>query len=66
MEYVDTESSEVLVGEGGAGAPAIYVIGSTEHPFDVDALARVRACTVVKVPVRDWNSSLTPWPAPGL
>ena len=30
----------------------------------VGALSEGRACTIVRVPVRDWNDSLTPWKAP--
>ena len=66
MKYVDIERRVVFPGASGAGAPVIYVIDAAEHPFDIDEPARGRACTIVKVCVRDWNDSLTPWRAPGI
>jgi len=54
------------VGSGGKTAPVIYVIDSPEHPIDLAGPAEGVACTIVTVPVANWNDSLTPWPAPGL
>ncbi|MBQ9000340.1 MAG: alpha/beta hydrolase [Eggerthellaceae bacterium] len=66
MKYVDINRRAVFPGANGACAPVIYVVDAEEHPFDIDAPARGRACTIVKVCVRDWNDSLTPWRAPGI
>ena len=60
------EQSEIRVGAGGVTAPVVYVVDSPEHPFDIGSVAAGIACTIVTVPVADWNDSLTPWPAPGL
>ncbi|MBM6682574.1 alpha/beta hydrolase [Collinsella intestinalis] len=81
MGYVDATGCEVFAGKGqhgalgpeacalvasGPEAPVIYVIDSPEHPFDVAMAASGIRATVVRVPVRSWNDSLTPWPAAGL
>ena len=66
MGYIDIDSCEVFVGEGEASAPVIYVIDAVEHPFGVGELAKGRVCTLSRVAMRDWNDTLTPWPAPGL
>ena len=66
VEHVDAVSTGALVGSCGAAAPVIYVIDSSEHPFDVATAARGIAANVVSVPVRSWGDALTPWPAPGL
>lgn len=66
MKYIDIDHRKAYPGTGGAQAPVIYVIDATEHPFDINEAASNRACTVVSVAVRDWNDSLTPWPAQGL
>ena len=50
----------------GDGSPSIiYVIDSTEHPFDIGSIAEGLSSTVVSIPVDNWNDALTPWPAPG-
>lgn len=46
-------------------APIIYVIDSEEHPFEISDVAEKAKSTVVSIPIRDWNDSLTPWPSPG-
>lgn len=66
MRYVDIERAEVIPGTGGPAAPVAYVIDLPEHPFDVAGAARGLAANVMRVPVRSWDDSLTPWPAPGL
>ncbi|WP_455136855.1 alpha/beta hydrolase-fold protein [Thermophilibacter sp.] len=66
MRCVDVGRAEAMLGSGGLAAPVVYVIDLPEHPFDVAAAARGLAANVVRVPVRDWCDSLTPWPAPGL
>ena len=66
MNRISREPRNIHRGTGGANAPVVYVIGSTEHPFELDGPASGRACTVVDLPVCDWNDSLTPWPAAGL
>ena len=66
MGYVDIGKVEVFRGTGGDSSPVIYVIDSQDHPVGVRAVAEGRASTVVSIPVRDWNDSLTPWKAPGL
>ena len=66
MQYINADSRKLFRGSDGANAPTIYVVDMAEHPFDIDEPARNRACTIVKVTVRDWNNSLTPWPASGL
>lgn len=66
MAYVDTAALTVFDGSGDSTAPVVYVIDAVEHPFDIDGLESGRGFTVVKVPLRDWNDSLTPWPAAGL
>ena len=64
MGYIDIANVEVFRGAAGDASPVIYVIDSTDHPMGVGALSEGRACTIVWVPVRDWNDSLTPWKAP--
>lgn len=66
MGYIELERAELLPGSAGAGGPIIYVIDLPEHPFDLATAARRCAANVVRVPVRVWNDSLTPWPAPGV
>ena len=66
ISYVDAKHRTVFRGTGGTSAPVVYVVDAAEHPFDIGGLVRGRACTVVKLPFRVWNDSLTPWPAPGL
>ncbi|MBP3884556.1 MAG: alpha/beta hydrolase [Olsenella sp.] len=66
VRYVDEESCEAFAGTAGALAPVIYVIDSPEHPFDLAPAAGGRASAVVRLPVRSWGDSLTPWPARGL
>ena len=66
MKYVEITSRKTFPGTGGANAPVIYVVDMPEHPFDIDEVAAARTCTIVKVSVREWNDSLTPWRAPGL
>ena len=65
-ENCDVAREEASIGRGGIDAPVIYVIDSPEHPFDIETAAANAFCTIVKVPVANWNDSLTPWPAPGL
>lgn len=60
------EQGGVRVGAGGVEAPVIYVVDSPEHPFDLGGVAAGVTCSIVRVPVANWNDSLTPWPAPGL
>lgn len=66
MGFIDADGCAPLRGAGGDGAPVIYVIDMPEHPFDVAAAADGVRAMVVRVPVRDWNDSLTPWPAVGV
>mgnify|MGYP000935431324 CR=1 FL=1 len=66
MKYVDPCDRTVLFGTGGLQAPIIYVIDLPYHPFEVGAAARDCVSTIVKVPVNEWDDSLTPWAAPGL
>lgn len=66
MGCVDRDGCEVLLGASGLEAPVVYVVDLAEHPFDVVTAAAGLHATVVRVPVRNWNDSLTPWPAPGL
>lgn len=66
MAYIDERGATVLAGTAGASAPVIYVIDLPEHPFDIATAARGCAATVLRVPVRAWGESLTPWPAPGV
>lgn len=53
----------VHIGTGGPAAPCIYLIDSPEHPTPLGEAARDLTSTVVSVPVDDWGSKLTPWPA---
>lgn len=66
MGYIDIDASRVNVGTKGPAAPAIYVIDSPEHPFELDTLAQNRRSTTVSIPILAWNEALTPWPAPAL
>jgi len=66
MKFVDIDQHTVYPGAAGASAPVIYVVDASEHPFDLSESAADLACTVVTVAVRNWNDSLTPWPAPGI
>ena len=56
----------VYFGSAGTSAPCIYLIDSPEHPTSLDELAHSLHSNVVTVPVADWGSSLTPWPAEAL
>ena len=64
--YVDAGGREAHAGSAGADGPVIYVVDAPDHPFDVTAASRGLRANVVKVPVREWDDSLTPWPAEGL
>lgn len=64
MRYVDTDSHTVYRGKAGPSAPVIYVIDLPYHPFDLAKVTHGLSSTVVRLPVRDWNDSMTPWPAP--
>ena len=66
MGYVDRDRCEVLLGASGLEAPVVYVVDLPEHPFDVATAAVGLRATVIRVPVCNWNDSLTPWPAAGL
>lgn len=65
MHCVDTRA-ECYRGDGGAGAPVIYLIDLPKHPLAIPSPSAPRASSVVTVPVRDWGRSLTPWTAEGL
>lgn len=65
MRYVNHNHARMFEGLGGRETPVIYVIDSCEHPFSLPEGLGLQA-NVVTIPVRDWNTSLTPWPAPGL
>ena len=60
------EQVKPVIGSGGAAASVIYVVDSPEHPFEAAGPAAGIACTIVKIPIANWDDSLTPWPAPGL
>lgn len=66
LKYADPSARTVFAGSGGTDAPIIYVIDLPYHPFDIEAVSRGCNATVVKIPVDDWDDSLTPWTAPGL
>ena len=56
----------VRMGNAGPASPCIYLIDSPEHPTPLDEVAKGLACTVVSIPVADWGTKLTPWPATAL
>lgn len=68
MGYIDWENRAVYPGAANdaesSNAPVIYVIDEFEHPVESSVLSEQRQATVIALPVRDWNDSLTPWPAP--
>lgn len=66
MKYVDVGACKTYAGAGGPNAPAVYVVDLPYHPFDLASIAQGRTANLVRVPIRDWNASLTPWPAPAL
>jgi predicted alpha/beta superfamily hydrolase len=66
MRFLNLDDIQVLDDAIDACCPLIYVIDSPEHPFELADLDVRREATLVRVPVRDWNDALTPWPAPGL
>ena len=66
VSIIEIGQCKTYAGSAGASAPAIYVIDSPEHPFDVKATVAHHNATVTSIPVRNWNDSLTPWPAAGL
>lgn len=66
MQYAQPEKRAVYRGTAGPNAPVIYIPDLPEHPFEIAGAMEGLAATVVTFPVRDWNDSLTPWPAPGL
>lgn len=66
MGYVDARHYRFFPGDGGVHAPAIYVIDSPEHPFEVTPFAEPRHTNIITLPVHNWNDALTPWPATGL
>ncbi|MDO4399414.1 MAG: alpha/beta hydrolase-fold protein [Coriobacteriia bacterium] len=66
MHYINAGDRRVYRSTHDPAAPVIYVVDAPEHPFEIADIANGLACTVVKVPISEWNDSLTPWPAPGL
>lgn len=66
MKYADPGARTVFAGAGGSKSPVIYVIDLPYHPFDIEKVSKGLNATVVKLPVNDWDDSLTPWAAPGL
>lgn len=66
MRFIEADECTVYMGSGGPEAPAIYVVDLPYHPFDLTEVARGRNATIVRLPIRDWNASLTPWPAPAI
>lgn len=64
MSYLGKASCERRAGAGDAPAPVIYLIDNAEHPGVSLPAADGPDVAVVRVPVRDWGASLTPWPAP--
>lgn len=57
---------EFYPGSGGADAPCIYFIDLPEHPFNVSVAASELFCSLITLPVHNWDDALTPWAAPGL
>ena len=55
-----------FAGIGGADAPILYVVDMVAHPFDFAQAVQGFTCHVATLPVADWNTQMTPWPAPGL
>ena len=66
MGYVVMEQVRLVVRGPQDDAPVVYVVGSSEHPFDFAEVLPELAATVVAVPVISWNDALTPWPAQAL
>jgi len=62
MSFIDITARQVLLNRGEKTAPVIYLIDSPEHPFGSEQFSGY-FCSIVTVPVRQWNDSLTPWPA---
>lgn len=63
MRYADIDSRATYHGEAGPEAPVIYVIDLPYHPFDLTEATRGLRSTVIRLPMRNWNDSMTPWPA---
>lgn len=64
MDHLEMELSEKGTVPGGRGASVIYLIDSIDHPSNSRPANFVSEFSViVRVPVRDWGTSLTPWPA---
>ena len=53
-------------GLAGAHGPVVYVVDMIEYPFGIEAACDGLSANVVKIPVENWDDSLTPWVAPGL
>ncbi len=66
MGFIDVNGCALLPSADGGGTSVIYAIDLPEHPFDIASAAEGVRTAVVRVPVRDWNDSLTPWPAAGV
>lgn len=60
------DGAELLPGPNDSSPSVIYVVDLAERPFGLAAAARGLGSAVVRVPVRCWGDSLTPWPARGL
>lgn len=64
MDRIDMGAIDAQVSSEGPTSPAVYIVGDVEPDVGLGALAAGRLSTLVRIPVRDWGASLTPWPAP--
>lgn len=64
MNHVDIKNVVSAPEVDGRRGSVIYLVDSADHPGDPLPLAGGSDVAVVRVPVRDWGASLTPWPAP--
>lgn len=53
-------------GAGDDSTPCVYAIDMAQQPFDFDVAAKGLSCHVATLVVDDWDTQMSPWPAPGL
>ncbi len=66
MRYMCVEQMELVVAPEDARCPVVYLVDSVEHSLATRLDKGAHNMAIVRVPVRDWNDALTPWPAAGL
>lgn len=66
MGHVCIGQMELVAAPEDPRCPVVYLVDSVEHPLPIHAVDAMHNMAIVRVPVRDWNDALTPWPAAGI